>query len=1033
VFRATQVGAAVADILSAARSRKFGARAQAAWAIALVGAGVGNIAHAQEASTNADTSPALQVEEITVTGSRIKRTSDFDTANPTTVVDSQYLKNLNIVNAGDAVKQLPANLSNNTPRTTGNANFFIGSTIANLRGLNPFFGSRTLNLVNNRRFVPTNQGDGLDLNFIPSIMIDRIDIVTGGVSAAYGSGAIAGVQNIFLNRRLEGGKVQVDFGQSSQSDGDDKHVGFAYGMGLFDNRAHFVVGYEYEDAEAVGCQNARDWCRDGNGFYSNVPGTNPQFSLGKNVTANQISTTGVFYRNTAGLTQTAQADAAGTGVLPFNLGLNGSYRSQPTQFALGGDGRPVYQYTNLSSPLKRNVGSGTFTYELTDTMNLSVDVSYGKVETTNITGATDATSERVYVGATGNPFLSSAALQSAAATAAGTSPFALINKDWTAQTSPHTDFTTDVKRAAIGLDGKFGESTWSWDAYYQYGKTTREQLVADARRQAAYLMATDAVTNSSGQIVCRVTRDGYAAASAVNTSYANIAPGDAAQLIAGCVPLNPFGTGAISAAAKAYAFGSLDEQLDYEQQVVATSASGDLISNGFGLGAGPIQGALGIEYRKEKGENIARQDIADAIRRDYPTQYGESFAGDVDVTEGFVEANLPVLSDAAFAKKLEFNTAARISKYENQGKGPDFTSATRNIFTWKVSSIWDPTDWLRFRGSQSRDSRSPNFRELYYQQVLSQGGPFSFCGPAGTNTDPCNFDFRGNVNLEPEKADTTTLGLVLTPKDWVPGLQFATDYFRIRVKDPINQGGSRVILDSCNYGLGNQAACANITTAVPGVYTDITNLIGRAYNGVGYTYKGVDLTATYLWAINDTNSINFRLLGTHMIDQLYQTLPTLPEYQLVGQTGTANSFLADYQPAPKWLGTLSATYNHGPLSLTGQGRFVGHGTFNYRGALQNPDGTFPPLTGPNAGQFLSGATLDQNRVPSYAVFGLSGSYQFDNVGPAKNFQIFATVDNLFDRDPPIAAGNAANNNGGTNPIYFDTFGRFYRLGVRTNF
>ena len=147
------------------------------------------------------------LDEVTVTGSRIRRTTDFDTPNPTTVVDADYLKNLGIVNVGEAVEQLPANVSNNTPATTGNANFFAGSTIANLRGLNPFFGSRTLNLVNNRRFVPTNQGDGVDLNFIPSVLIERIDVVTGGASAAYGSGAISGVNNIFLNRKLEGGKL----------------------------------------------------------------------------------------------------------------------------------------------------------------------------------------------------------------------------------------------------------------------------------------------------------------------------------------------------------------------------------------------------------------------------------------------------------------------------------------------------------------------------------------------------------------------------------------------------------------------------------------------------------------------------------------------------------------------------------------------------------------------------------------------------------------------------------------------------------
>jgi outer membrane cobalamin receptor len=304
----------------------------------------------------------MQVEEITVTGSRIRRTTDFDTANPTTIVDSKYIEALGIVNVGDVVKQLPANLSNNQPTTTGNANFFIGSTIANLRGLNPFFGSRTLNLVNGKRFVPTNQGDGVDLNFFPSIMIDRIDIVTGGASAAYGSGAISGVQNIFLSRKLEGGKVQVDFGQSGESDGDDKHAAFAYGQSLFGERGHFVVGYEYEDTDAVGCVTARDWCAQNNGFYNNVPGTNPQFILGSNVRANQISTTGTFYTTTAGRTQTTQANAAGTDVVPFALDPNGGYVGAAQNFVAGGDGRPVYQYTNLSSPVKRNVGAGTFTY-----------------------------------------------------------------------------------------------------------------------------------------------------------------------------------------------------------------------------------------------------------------------------------------------------------------------------------------------------------------------------------------------------------------------------------------------------------------------------------------------------------------------------------------------------------------------------------------------------------------------------------------------------------------------------------------------
>src|SRR5262249_30429853 len=230
-------------------------------------------------------------DEVPVTGSRIRRTTDFDTANPTTVVDSSYLQNLGIVNVGQAITQLPSNISNNTPTTTGNANFFTGSTIANLRGLNPYFGSRTLTLVNTRRFVPTNQGDGVDLNFIPSILIDHVDSVPGGASAAYGSGAIAGVQNIFLNTKLEGARIDMDYQQSMHSDAKDKHAAAAFGHGFANDRGHFVIGGEWEDMDAVGCVDARSFCAQNAGFYQNL-GTGPLYLKGANLRSNQSSETG---------------------------------------------------------------------------------------------------------------------------------------------------------------------------------------------------------------------------------------------------------------------------------------------------------------------------------------------------------------------------------------------------------------------------------------------------------------------------------------------------------------------------------------------------------------------------------------------------------------------------------------------------------------------------------------------------------------------------------------------------------------------
>ncbi|HEU4616702.1 MAG TPA: Plug domain-containing protein, partial [Gammaproteobacteria bacterium] len=450
---------------------------------------------------NAAQAPA-SLEEITVTGSRIRRTSDFDTPNPTTVVDDSYMRNLGIVNVGDAVQQLPVNVSNNTPTTTGNANFFTGSTIANLRGLNPFFGSRTLTLVDNRRFVPTNQGDGVDLNFIPSVLISRIDSVTGGASAAYGSGAISGVQNIFLNRTLEGGRIDIDGYQTNQSDALDRHIGAAYGHAFADDKAHLVVGYEAQNSDSVDCLE-RDWCQRSEAFIPGGVGMPTQVHEA-DVHANQISPSGVFNSLVPGAATALQVNEAGTGFgQPFRIGQGfptapavpggppGNTATSPFNNVVGGDGIPIYQFTNLRAPVDRRIATGLFTYDFNDKLTMNVDVSYGRVKSTNIT---QALTDRFQFIEPDNAFLTP---ELAAGVGSFGAPIGLagsfFNKDWTPQVDSHTTVDTKVKRGVVGFEGQFGESSWTWQGYYQYGKTDREQFVADNRHNAAYAMAVDSV------------------------------------------------------------------------------------------------------------------------------------------------------------------------------------------------------------------------------------------------------------------------------------------------------------------------------------------------------------------------------------------------------------------------------------------------------------------------------------------------------------------------------------------------------------
>ena len=1009
------------------------------------------------------------LEEVQVTGSRIKRTTDFDTANPTTVVNADYLKNMGIVNVGDAVKSLPSNVSNFSPTTTGNSNFFAGSTIANLRGLNPFFGSRTLNLVNGRRHVPTNQGDGVDLNFIPSILIDRIDVVTGGASAAYGSGAISGVNNIFLNRKLEGIKLEADFGQSMHQDARDRHMAGAFGTGFADDRGHVTFAVEHQNSDELGCMTVRDWCAKNAGLITNpaagaynstlggwaTSATGPLVTLANPLPGQIFATNvrspfsfaGVVTGPFAG--PVGQINNAGTALQPFTNGVGSNVFSSAVS---GGEGRPANYYTNLRAPVNKNVVSGTFSFKVTDTINLNADASWGQVKTDNKTGALDdggffgkgIRADNAYL--LSNPALN-AQIQPLLGPPTGLAFIGFptqLNKDWALQTNPHSAFDTEVERFSVGLDGRFGDSSWTWDGYYQYGKSVRNQLVADNRHLNAYDFAADAVFSDQAAfaslpltqrpIECRITQQIRNGTVPAGTLPNNL-------LIAqGCQPLNVFGTGPLDPKAKAYAFGFLNENTTEDQQVLAFNATGDLFA---GFGAGAIKGATGVEYRVEKGTNIGSQNGApDYVRNDYLIQYGESFAGKVKVTEGYGEVNLPLLRDVAFAKRLEFDVAARYSRYENEGTlGPGAgISRTHNLTTWKISGFWDPVDWLRVRGSQSRDSRAANFRELYYGQIIQAGGWFGYCTPAGAAAtairDACTWSLEGNVDVKPEESDTTTLGLVFTPRDWIPGFEFAVDYFHIKINSAIQQANVTRVQQGCQIS-HIQAFCDLITPDPDALPTPGTNgnysynpatgggiklLRATSFNGSLYDYAGFDFTGSYRLDMGNVGSLNFRLLATYMDKQLFSPVPGQAAVNITGQTGTANSFLNDNNPSARFNAQLSATYAKDAFSSTITAHYIGTGKKNYLG-VDPSDGDWYIKAPSNWTRY------DDNHVPSSTVFGLNANYRFENVGIAKTLDLWANVSNLFDKDPPLIGGGT----GGTQPIFFDTLGRYYKIGIRASF
>jgi iron complex outermembrane receptor protein len=1006
------------------------------------------------------------LEEVQVTGSRIQQRGDYVSPTPMTTVTSADLQKLGIVNVSDAMVQIPQNVSQFTPANTGGGAFFVGSTLANLRGLNPFFGTRTLTLVDGRRFIPTTQGDSVDLNFIPSNLIQRMEVVTGGASAAYGSGAISGVVNVMLDKKLDGIKLDADYGATTHGDGQNYHVGIAGGTDFAGGKGHVIVGGEYQNQDAIqSCADARDWCHAATGFFTNtqsfvfspglpftpeIPGQ-PHFVIVSGLRLNQASHGGVIFNGAPNATTTWQFNAAGTDITPFAIGDQG-WRGVGGN-VVGGSGDLAGTNVSLMPEVKRYTTFSHVDFDFTDKLSGYAELSYGNVKGVNHQWGSGQNTYNICV-AQDNAYLStlSAAARAALLTAStsgfpfpGNSPFsnffnggcfggALISKNFQGQNDQTVTTDTTVTRAVLGMKGKFLD-TWSYDAYYQYGKTTRDQIGTGYHTNWRFTMAVDSVIDTRagsptlGQPVCRATVTGLVPSS---TPFGYVPVADP-SLIAGCKPLNPFGTASASAAALAYAFAPLTEHDDIRQDVFAASVTGELWK---GWGAGPLSGAFGAEYRKDTLNNNAGN-LPLAIRTDFDLQYGDSFSGKTEVTEEFAEFEMPLLKDLPGAKLWTLNAAARQATYKTEsGPGATQGSASNDITTFKFSSVWDPIEWLRVRGSYSRDIRAPGFRELFYSQSIPPGGifgsttnPWIVINPSAgitSQTDAAYLILSGNPAVKPEKSTTITAGLVLTPTE---RMHLSVDYYRIKLTGALALGGGVNNLQACYTAMGatgnpitsTDPNCQTLTfgTPIPGnsPYSNITATHLLYGNSGAYLTRGIDFAWDYTLPLDSMvsrlpGSVTLRASASRTLET---TVPS--GRNVAGQTGGDQGFLSDFASSPKWSGNMTLSYLNGPFIGTFQTRYVSAGVLDLQNPKTGPDS-------PNYNPALS-YSVNNNQVPSYFVFSLNGSYDMKWLNLDK-FQVFASINNLFDKNPPFSAGNV----GGANATFFDTLGRTYKVGFR---
>jgi outer membrane receptor protein involved in Fe transport len=588
----------------------------------------------------------------------------------------------------------------------------------------------------------------------------------------------------------------------------------------------------------------------------------------------------------------------------------------------------------------------------------------------------------------------------------------------------------DTWRIVGAFKGDLGNS-WGWDAYAEYGDTETQQYLFHNVVGPFLTFALDAVNNGSGQIVCGVNIPGRInPATGLPYSAANIS---LAAENGGCQPLNIFGVGHASAAALNYVYPTLSEHVSYDQAVVSGNIHGDAYQ---GWGAGPLKLAAGAEYRHEYG-NVTHNLQNQPWYASYSLSYGLDYRGATDVIEGYGELNIPVLKDQPFAKYLEIDGAVRetYNKATNQTVEPaGFTvplnagqSASHTFPTWKVSGMWDVTDWLRFRGTRSRDVRAPQFRELFQSYARAASGPFASVTNPWLNNIPqqTNIFTGGTLALKPEVADTLTAGLVLSPKSgWLDRLRFSADWYEIEINDPIAGPpfgiGAQNIVNGCNPG-GSAFFCSLI---VRDASNNIISVNNSAANLGKYTTRGVDLEGDYDLPLDQVGkglpgNLTFRVIASYMYDLVIDAGHGLV-FNYAGQSGPTGAF-GGFNTSPYWQGNGYFTYSNGPFSGTVQLRYVGAGRFT----TASPAGGQAITPGSPGYTSTNVNSINENSVPSEWYVNLATSYDITH-----NVTVFANVNNLFNQAPPVAPGG---NGYPTNPVYFDTYGLTWKVGARFRF
>lgn len=762
----------------------------------------GRVTPAAPQSGDASPSSDAPGADIIVTGSRIKRNGS-QSPTPETVVTAADIATKSSANIADYVNQLPQLSGSATTRTgTQATNGTVGSNFLNLRALG---ATRTLILLDGRRMVGSSVDGLVDVNTLPSALVSRVDIVTGGASAAYRSDAVAGVVNFILDEKFEGLKIQVQNGISTY--GDDRKTRFdaAFGTDFAGGKGHLIVSGTYADTAGVAQADSRPWFRN----QKQIP--NPAFVPGNGQPA-------MINADNAYLATTSAGGLINTGVLAgTQFGAGGAisrrvYGTPAGAYTIGGEPQDLQGYYTLEAAVRQENVFSRATYDLLPSLKVFGEFIYARSHVVSPTAFPFQLGNLTVKS--DNAFLPAALRAQLAAAGQASFNYGTLNLDIGRINSV---LNRDVMRFAGGVSGKLGGG-WTVDAYGQFGENRLNTQLDPIRINGNYTKAIDAVLNpANGQIVCRSTLTN---------------PSDA------CVPYNLFGYGVNTPAALSYVSGVAQQRLHLRETVGAVTIQGQP----FSTWAGPVSLAFGGEYRRESVRGTV--DPISQANGFFAGNY-KATNGSYDVKEAFAETVIPLAKDASFARSLELNAAARYTSYSTSG----------GVVTWKAGLVYEPVDGVRLRATRSHDIRAPNLNDLFLGGIVSVQQTAVDNGKAVSGFTSTQV---GNPNAKPERADTFTAGIVLRPRV-LPNVSFSVDYYDIKIKDAILTLSNQQVIDNCNAGV--QSLCASVTRDGSGT---ITSLIRSPINVASEKERGLDIEASGAFDLTSTTKLLARALASHI-------------------------------------------------------------------------------------------------------------------------------------------------------------------------